>query len=127
MDDEVLKLFIFSIAILTCVRGLDIPTCLDIVDVYPYPSSIIHPLDRKTNLIGVQVTFSRPVQVIQQSIAKRAVYLANVIPYRKELLKDFSTVTPITVYPVRINYKWYGSERSVFLIFRITTKEMKAR
>ena len=121
------KFFIFFSAILICVRAAFIvSTCLDVVDIYPNPSSVVYPVDRNSTLSGVQVTFSRPVQEIQDETARmQSVLLTNVITYRK--LSDFSVFMPIKVYPVKIYFGWYGSERSIFVIFNITNTELKAR
>lgn len=107
-----------------------VSSCLDIVDVFPHPYSIIQPVDWDNKGYSIQVTFSQPVAKIELDLARASIVLSPVVfPYSlySQQWHERLSVTRTILLPNYIFFNWFGSERSILVIFSIDKAEWKAR
>lgn len=82
------------------------PSCVDIVDVWPQPNSVLKPFHEYSSYADymMKVTFSRPVEIpkLQMSYA----------------ILSVSTISPLNFYPYYARFS-QGSEKVLWLYFRI--------
>ncbi len=81
------------------------PSCVDVIEVYPDPGSILKPLMTVQDVYSIQVTFSKPV-VIEDNRTKY-------------ILTPLLTVDDLGVSAEKV-VKWRGSQRKLALFFNIS-------
>ena len=81
------------------------PTCVDVIDIYPYPYSILTP--RLSNgLYTVQVTFSRPVRLLEEVVHK-SFFLTPML------------TSEVEGYYADYVEQFWGNERTMIVYFKI--------
>ena len=89
------------------------PSCLDIIDVYPYPHSILKPVGEYEghSVYTIQVTFSKAITHYTKT--KMSTFVLAPLLTEKKL--DVST---------KYVHRWRGSERKYALFFHINRTEL---
>lgn len=84
------------------------PSCLEIIDVYPYPHSTLKPVGDygSTTVYSIQVTFSKAIS----SYTRKRLSTFILTPLLSEESRDVST---------KFVKSWRGSERKFSLLFHV--------
>ena len=98
------------------------PDCVDIVDIYPYPNSVLKPLPDNKDLYAVQITFSKP---IKSKNFKYSSFLSPFLSFDLMNHEELRLQNPLHAYYV--HHSWQGNERSLMFIFKVVDTQLKSQ
>ena len=99
------------------------PACADIVDVYPYPYSVLKSQSETQDVYAVQVTFSKPFKY--QRYHQFSIFLSPWRSYELAYYRRFGLRRGLHAYD--FYPRWQGNERSMLFLFKDIDPKQKSQ